>query len=120
MIITTTKINPTPAMSDKTESPALLSPERLEQMAMWAKTLQGPRSGPAHVRDGQMIDELLADRAAFRQQVAAELASLLEEPTEHKDTSYDEESYWVAIDLMQEKARALATRLGLDLSAPTS
>lgn len=115
-------------MSDKTESPALLSPEQVQNAATYAEWLKGKEGffadyGPLPDEmiktSASLLSALLADRAAFRQKVATELASLLEEPTEHKDTSYDEESYWVAIDLMQEKARAAATRLGLDLSAPT-
>lgn len=57
-------------------TPALLSTERLAEIATWAKTLQGPRSGPAHVRDGQMLDEMLAHIEAREKQVATELANL--------------------------------------------
>lgn len=128
-------------MSDKTER-ALLSENEIDDILGWAaereyaaevfasivevspqdmiKATKAIFKLSAHIeaqRESFGQEEQTAQKAGqdFRQQVADELASLLEEPTEHKDTSYDEESYWVAIDLMQEKARALATRLGIEL-----
>lgn len=104
-------------MSDNTQSPALLSPERLTQMATWAKTLQTPPSNPAAARDGQMIDELLADRDAYRQQVAAELAGLVPKMADGDEESSFDEGMKTAFDLAASRLSAAASRLGIDLSA---
>jgi hypothetical protein len=112
------------------DNPQLLSPERLKQIATWAETPKGPRSGPAHVRDGEILEELLADRAAFRQMVAAELAALAVPPT-YAEPEPGERTYAIHPDSLKElraarqqanieRIRAAATRLGIDLSSPTS
>lgn len=58
-----------------------------------------------------MRGELLADRAAFRQQVVAELTAL---------RATAEDLCICGSHFQPEDIDAAATRLGLDLSAPTS
>lgn len=109
-------------MSDKTESPALLSPERLAEIQedsavaiYWVQGQRYPTEDMGH-RAVPAVYELLADRAAFRQMVAAELRLLL----------YDESIFpqippadRVSCMLRNNQVKNAAKALKIDLSAPT-
>lgn len=116
-------------MSDKTESPALLSPERLAEIEedsnvtlYWIQGQRYPTDDMA-CRAVAAVTDLLADRAAFRQQVAAELHRMLirmSGPIVRDGIEWPltrEEKEWAAHN---ERIKDAATRLGLTLSAPTS
>lgn len=137
-------------MSDKTESPALLSPERLAEIrkpyAQWmldeaglheiryrsdstnTESLYGPaklialdpKDLVAHVEAQR---HFLAKRdyameqayAAFRQQVAAELAELLQFKSFNDDVDDYANGHNEATEANNDRLRAAATRLGIEL-----
>jgi hypothetical protein len=112
-------------MSD-TPSPTLLSEERLAEIRALSKLEQAaPRGTSKHTyglapRAADAVPELLAHIAACRQQVAAELASFL--VNEQRYAPGDSElaqHLRKSARAYNEKLRAAATRLQIDLTAPT-
>ncbi len=97
------------------DAPVLLSPERVAQIAADSEVY------PSGCR--RAVTDLLADRAAYRQQVATELAGLLRREPRKEDLLSSDELLALAFEQRREynaTIRAVASRLGIDLSTPTS
>lgn len=101
-------------MSDQPE-PQLLSPERLKAIQQWAAFPLAEVGKHPHEYVAALSD-LLADRAAFRQQVAAELRLLM---YDESVLSQIEPADRVRCMLRNNQVKNAAKALKIDLSAPS-
>lgn len=108
-----------------TESNGLLSPERVAEIAAriqknYAYYSEEERRAEVDAEGDFVLDaaDLLADRLAFRQQVATELAELLTAPNNHE--GWRGRDYWQGVNDTTARIQQALSRLGIDLPIPIS